>query len=76
MMKRSQWCPKRSTPRCRAAAPYELNPLNMNPFKDLLAGMVDFDRVRSCKKMDLFISATSVRTGKVSVFSREEQTRR
>jgi NTE family protein len=56
----------------RLASPYELNPLNMNPLKDMLADLVDFERVRSCDRMGLFISATSVRTGKVKVFNRQE----
>lgn len=56
----------------RLASPYELNPLNMNPLKDMLENLVDFDRVRSCDRMGLFLSATSVRTGKVKVFNRDE----
>ena len=56
----------------RLASPYALNPLNMNPLKDMLENLVDFDRVRSCDRMGLFISATSVRTGKVKVFNRDE----
>ncbi|MFO7557409.1 MAG: patatin-like phospholipase family protein [Desulfobacterales bacterium] len=56
----------------RLASPYELNPFNMNPLQDMLAELVNFDRVRSCDRMGLFISATSVRTGKVKVFNRKE----
>ncbi|MFW6053144.1 MAG: patatin-like phospholipase family protein [Desulfosalsimonas sp.] len=56
----------------RLASPYEFNPMNLNPLKDMLAEMVDFGRVRSCDRMGIFISATSVRTGKVKVFNRDE----
>ncbi len=58
----------------RMASPYALNPLNINPLKDLLAEQVDFDRVRSCNKMKLFVSATNVETGVVKVFERKELT--
>jgi NTE family protein len=58
----------------RMTSPYALNPLNINPLRDLLAEQVDFDRVRSCDKMKLFVSATNVETGRVRVFKRQELT--
>ena len=54
----------------RLASPYDLNPMNINPLRDVLDGVVDFDLVRSCDKMQLFISATNVETGRVKVFDR------
>ena len=51
------------------ASPYRFNPLNINPLRELLESLVDFDRVRHCKAARLFISATNVRTGKIKVFS-------
>lgn len=58
----------------RMVSPYALNPLNINPLRDLLAEQVDFDRVRSCDKVKLFVSATKVETGRVKVFERHELT--
>ena len=58
----------------RMASPYQLNPLNLNPLRDLLTDQVDFERVRSCDKLKLFISATSVRNGQVKVFERSSLT--
>lgn len=52
----------------RLVSPYEFNPLNVNPLRDLLDENVDFDRVRKCGDISLFISATNVHTGKVKVF--------
>ncbi len=52
------------------ASPYELNPLNLNPLKDLLEEIVDFDRVRACAKPLVFISCTNVETGRVKIFKR------
>lgn len=56
----------------RLASPYELNPLNLNPLRDFLAREVDFDAVRHCSAIKLFISATNVRTGRVRIFANAE----
>ena len=52
----------------RLVSPYEFNPMNVNPLRQLLDDNVDFDRVRHCSDISLFISATNVHTGKVKVF--------
>jgi NTE family protein len=53
-------------------SPYDVNPLNINPLKDLIGRFVDFDAVRACRRLNLFISATNVHTGRMRVFSRNE----
>ena len=53
------------------ASPYEFNPLNLNPLRDLLNKTVNFDKVRACEHIKLFISATNVHTGKIALFTRE-----
>ncbi|MGD9139113.1 MAG: patatin-like phospholipase family protein, partial [Desulfobacterales bacterium] len=58
----------------RLMSPYQSNPLNWNPLRELLAKQVDFERVRSCNKIKLFISATSVRNGQVKRFDRTRLT--
>jgi NTE family protein len=58
----------------RFLSPYQLNPFDMNPMRDLLNEVVDFDRVRKQRQVKLFLSATTVRTGKVKVFPNEELT--
>jgi NTE family protein len=58
----------------RVLSPYDLNPLNINPLKDLIERFVDFDAIRNCRDLRLFISATNVHTGQLRVFSREEMT--
>ncbi len=50
-------------------SPYQLNPLNLNPLREILAATVDFERVRNCNKSKLFIAATQVRTGALRVFN-------
>jgi NTE family protein len=50
-------------------SPYQFNPFNLNPLKDILLDLVDFDRLRACPRATrLFLSATNVRTGKIRVF--------
>ncbi|HZA02543.1 MAG TPA: patatin-like phospholipase family protein [Hyphomicrobiaceae bacterium] len=57
----------------RVFSPYQLNPLNFNPLRNVLERVVDFDRLRRCNKATrLYISATNVRTGKIRVFRNEE----
>ncbi len=58
----------------RLFSPYELNPANYNPLRDILESSVDFDRLRDCRAVRLFLSATNVRTGKVRVFRNHEIT--
>jgi len=58
----------------RMFSPYQLNPMNMNPLKDVLESCVDFSCVQSCNSIDLFISATNVETGRVKVFDSRKLT--
>ena len=54
----------------RYFSPYDVNPLNINPLKDLIERFVDFEALRACTDLQIFISATNVQTGRVRVFSR------
>ncbi len=58
----------------RYFSPYDVNPLNINPLKDLIERFVDFEKLRATTDLQLFISATNVRTGRVRIFSREKIT--
>ena len=58
----------------RFVSPYDVNPFNINPLRDILESEVDFDAVRANRDFDLFISATNVRTGKVRIFTGNEIT--
>ena len=55
-------------------SPYEFNPLNINPLKDLIVRFVDFEAIRRQSDLELFISATDVRSGELRVFTRREIT--
>ena len=52
-------------------SPYQFNPLNLNPLRDVLERVVDFELLHEAREVKLFISATNVRTGKVAVFENE-----
>lgn len=52
----------------RIFSPYQLNPFDINPLRSVLGNAVDFDELKRCEAVKLFISATHVRTGKVRVF--------
>ncbi|HVV60326.1 MAG TPA: patatin-like phospholipase family protein [Pseudolabrys sp.] len=58
----------------RYLSPYDFNPLNINPLKDLIERFVDFNAVRAANDLQLFVSATNVRSGHLHVFRREEMT--
>lgn len=53
----------------RVMSPYQLNPLGVNPLRDLVAKEVDFEAVQACDSIRVFVSATNVETGRVRVFS-------
>jgi NTE family protein len=55
-------------------SPYDLNPLNINPLKQLIERFVDFDLIQTAFDGHLFISATNVRSGEPRVFSGSEIT--
>ncbi len=50
-------------------SPYDLNPLNINPLKDLIERFVDFERLRAGER-ELYVAATNVQTGQLHVFRR------
>ncbi len=59
----------------RMWSPYQLNPFDINPLKDVLTKVVDFERLRQCPHATrLFLSATNVRTSKIRVFENAEIT--
>jgi NTE family protein len=58
----------------RYFSPYDVNPLNINPLKDLIERFVDFEALRAYPDLQLFISATNVQTGRVRIFPREKIT--
>jgi len=53
----------------RYLSPYDVNPLNINPLKDLIERFVDFDGLRNDSRQ-IFIAATNVQTGRLHIFQK------
>ena len=53
-------------------APAKLNPLGINPLRDLVCKLVDFERVNACRSARVYVTATNVRTGRAKVFSQPD----
>jgi NTE family protein len=58
----------------RFLSPYQLNPFNYNPLRQLIEQLIDFERLRRDSAIKLFLSATNVRSGKIKVFTDREIT--
>jgi NTE family protein len=56
----------------RTLAPWQRNPLNYDPLRDLLRKHFDAKAVHACQEVKAFIAATNVQTGKARIFAREE----
>lgn len=52
----------------RLLSPYQLNPLGLNPLREVLAAQIDFDRLRRRDAPRLFIAATHANTGRLRLF--------
>lgn len=55
-----------------AILPPPMTQVSINPLSTMLGSLIDFERVRSCEEIRLFITATNVRTGKGKIFTRAE----
>lgn len=58
----------------RILSPYQFNPLDMNPLRDLLANHIDFERLRRSTEIRLFIAATEVESGHPRIFTNADLT--
>ncbi len=54
---------------CKILSPYQMNPLGLNPLKDIVKELFDFDKLNEFDGVRIFLSATHVYTGKIKVFS-------
>jgi NTE family protein len=57
----------------RVFSPYDVNPTGLNPLRAVLAETVDFDRLATAP-IKLFVTATSVRTGRLRIFRNKDVT--
>ncbi|MEM8812335.1 MAG: patatin-like phospholipase family protein [Pseudomonadota bacterium] len=52
----------------RFSSPYDFNPFDINPLRDVVSEEVDFDNVCKGRDIKVFVAATNVHTGKIRVF--------
>lgn len=52
----------------RMFSPYQLNPANHHPLRDILLAQVDFERLRRAAEVKLFVCACNVMTNRLRVF--------
>jgi NTE family protein len=50
-------------------SPYQSNPLDINPLRDMLEAEIDFGAIAAHRHLKVFVSATHVHTGKAVVFT-------
>ena len=56
----------------RFFSPYQLNPFDINPLRDILATQIDFEGLRTRPGMQLFIATTQVSTGTLKLFRNKQ----
>ena len=56
----------------RISSPYQFNPFDFNPLRDLLADLVTEEDLKSAVSPRLYVSATDVMEGRLKVFTGEE----
>ena len=56
----------------RFLSPYQFNPLDLNPLRDLLDDSIDFERLQRNRRLRLFIGATNIATGAARIFATNE----
>lgn len=55
-------------------SPYQLNPFDINPLRDILAAQIDFEQLRAKCPLKLFIAATHVNSGTLKLFRTRQLT--
>lgn len=56
----------------RLLSPYQLNPVNYHPLRDILTEQIDFETLRRSSETKLFVCASNVMTNRLRVFDRSD----
>src|SRR4051794_31316764 len=67
-------CSRALSAAAQTLSPYQLNPFDLNPLRDILAGEVDFDAVQTDAPVRLLLGATRVSDGALRIFGTQEVT--
>ena len=69
----SKWLPFLDT-LSRVTSPYDLNPFDIDPLRDILKEAIDFETVATSDKIQLFVAATCVTSGRPEIFKGDDLT--
>lgn len=58
----------------RVLSPYQMNPANYHPLRDILSEQVDFEALRQSERVKLFVCASNVFTNRLHVFECRDMT--
>ena len=58
----------------RVLSPYQMNPVNYHPLREILSEQIDFAALRQSDKVKLFICASNVLTNRLHVFEGRDMT--
>jgi NTE family protein len=58
----------------RVWSPYQMNPANYHPLRDILSEQIDFDTFGRSDKVKVFVCASNVATNRLRVFDRHDMT--
>ncbi|OQS08332.1 esterase [Chromobacterium violaceum] len=53
-------------------SPYQLNPLDYNPLRDIIVSLFDFERIRQASPVQLFVAATHANSGQLKLFRNDD----
>ncbi len=56
----------------RTFSPYELNPLGINPLREIINKVVDFEAIKKHSKLKIHLCATNVETCKIHIFTNQQ----
>ncbi len=56
----------------RYFSPYQLNPFDLNPLRDVVEAQIDFENLRAKCPVKLFIAATHANSGRLRIFRNHE----
>jgi NTE family protein len=56
----------------RVLSPYQINPANYHPLRDILSEQINFETLRQSDKVKLFVCASNVITNRLHVFEHSE----
>lgn len=58
----------------KVMSPYQFNPFNINPLRQILEEKVNFSQINEHSKMKIFLCATNIETCKIRIFTNESLT--